>query len=378
MTATLAISGWGVLSAAGTGAQEFAGTLAGAAPSRAADVTAMFEEPLPQDRAHALVGFDVRAHLGRKGTSFFDRSTALALVACGQALADTDLEVGEANTGRVGIALGTTTGSLKASSDYSRETLVNEKSYLVNPILFPNTVMNCASGQAAIWYKLKGVNATIAGGPLAALSALRYARNAISRGYADALLVGAVEEFSPHTAWLTEQLYPEAAGRVPTGEGAAVFVVEAADADRAGRRQPDAEVLALEVGEFAPPGEMPDPASGLAAVIRRALAAADVNAAAVELIVTGESGVPELDAVERDAIAATVPGAPRLLPVKHFTGEARAASGALQIAAVLAHHRADPARDGAVSVVTACSPDGSVGAAVLRGWSRGDGTGQSR
>lgn len=387
----LAISGWGVVSAAGIGAEQFHAALASGTLPATVDAAAVFGD-VPQPRCHALVAFDAKEFLGAKGLRFLDRSTCLALVACGQALQDTDLPLDRESADRVGVILGTTSGSVKAAADYSRDTLVHEVPYQVRALAFPTTSMNCAAGQSAIRYRLRGVNATIAGGPLAVLSALRFARVALARGGADALIVGAVDEYSQYVAWLARGGLRDPADRVPLGEGAAVFVVEAVDplapvepvepldpldsvepAGPAGRgpsrRAPDAEVLAVEVGQYGPPGEPPDLADGLADCVRRALAAAGVEPGEVRLVVASEGDDEALAAIEQSALAATVPGAERLA-VKPYTGEAGAASGALQIAAVLARHRHDPGRDGWISLVTACSPEGSAGAAVLRGRAR--------
>ncbi|NUT37513.1 MAG: beta-ketoacyl synthase, partial [Hamadaea sp.] len=192
---------------------------------------------LPRPEAPVIDGFDVRAHLGRKGTSFYDRSTALAVVACQQALQDGAVEVADDNRARVGVVLGTTVGSFQSTSDYSRDTLVQEKPYLVNPVLFPNTVMNCAAGQAAIRFGLRGVNATIAGGRLAFHHALRHAAMSLRRQAADIVLVGAVEEHSPHRAWAAEI---SSGGASVAGEAAGVFVVERAE----GPRRPTARIRA--------------------------------------------------------------------------------------------------------------------------------------
>ncbi|MGX4687691.1 beta-ketoacyl synthase N-terminal-like domain-containing protein [Streptomyces sp. JNUCC 63] len=369
---TLAITGWGVVSSLAIGADEFTAALR-EDRSGLRDVTGMFDEELPEDQAFAMPDFKVRDHLGRKGTSFFDRSTALGLLGCTLALGDTDLTVTDDNRDRVGIVLGTTAGSIKATSDYSRETLENDRPYLVNPVLFPNTVMNCAAGQSAIWHKLKGVNATVAGGQLAGLSALRYARNQIRRGYADALLVGSVEEFSPHTAWFTHRRHSAEEGRAKLGEGSAVFVVEDAATVRAQGRRPDAEVLAVEVGTFGAPGREPDAGAGLADVIRRALARAGVEPSQVRAVATGESGIARLDDIERRGTEAALGTEVWRVRAKQWVGECHSASGSLQIAAVLAGHRGHPELDGAVSVVTSVSSDGGVGAAVLRGWHRARG-----
>ncbi|MFD8588241.1 beta-ketoacyl synthase N-terminal-like domain-containing protein [Streptomyces sp. NPDC059637] len=374
----LAITGWGTVCSLAIGAEEFSAAVA-EGRSGLRDVTGMFEdEDLPAAEACAMPDFRVRDHLGRKGTSFFDRSTSLALVGCSLALDDTDLAVGDDNRERVGIVLGTTAGSIRATGEYSRETLVQDRPYLVNPMLFPNTVMNCAAGQAAIRHRLKGVNATVAGGQLAGLSALRYARNLIRRDYADALLVGSVEEFSPHTAWGTHHLYADDDGRAPVGEGSAVFVVEDAAAVHRAGRLPDAEVLAVEVGTYAPADGRPEAgdrgrpgaAEGLATCIARALERAGAAPSEVWAVASGESGVEHRDAVERRGIEAALGTTAERLRVKRSTGECHSASGSLQIAALLGRHRIDPALDGRLSVVTSCSPDGAVGAAVLRGWHR--------
>ncbi|GAB3935154.1 hypothetical protein GCM10027614_09420 [Micromonospora vulcania] len=291
------VTGWSVLSAAGdTGAELLAAVRAGAVVRT--DVRDRFDEPLPAAEAPAIADFDVRRLLGRKGTSFLDRATALAMVACGRALADGELTPDDDNRHRVGVVLGTTTGSLKSTMDFSRETLVQDKPYLVNPVLFPNTVMNCASGQAAIRYGLRGVNATVAGGPLAFLYALRYALNAIRRGYADALLVGGVEEYTPNTAWAAEL-----AGTGPAGEAAAVYLLRRPTPGDA--VAPRAEVLAVATG-FAPDGT----ADGLDGCVRRALVTARVRPAEVWAVAGGDLGGDSLrGGAGRRAATLGTPGA---------------------------------------------------------------------
>ncbi|MEU4744020.1 beta-ketoacyl synthase N-terminal-like domain-containing protein, partial [Actinosynnema sp. NPDC023658] len=313
---TLAITGWGVLTSTGTGADEFSAAVR-EGRGGLVDVEGAFDDELPESKACALVGFHARDYVGRKGTAFLDRSTALALVGCHLALADTGLVVDDTNRDRLGIVLGTTAGSFKSTSDYSRETLVQDKPYLVNPVLFPNTVMNCAAGQAAIWHKLKGVNATVAGGQLAGLNALRYTRNLVRRGYVDGALVGAVEEFSPHTAWGTHNVHERIGAHVPLGEGSAVFVAENPDVARAAGRAVDAEVLAVEIGS-SPTG---DTADGLASCVTRALERAGVHVDDVWAVATGETGVERLDRLESLGVARSLGAGPRRVRIKELAGE---------------------------------------------------------
>lgn len=367
----LAITGWGVLSSTGTGAAAFCTAIV-EGRSGLVDVRDMFTDPLPADRACALPGFKVKDHLKGKGTRHLDRATQLALVGTDLALADAGQRLG-GDPQRIGIVLGTTAGSVKTTSDYSRDTFTEDKPYLVDPIMFPSATINCSAGRCAIWHKLGGVNATIAGGQLSGLQVLRYGRTVIGRGHADALLAGAVEEFSPHMAWGTHYLYGDQPDRVPVGEAAVVFAVQDARRARALDLRPDAEILGMAFGTYAPPGGgLPDPGLGLATCISRALSQAGIGGGELWAVSTGERGVTALDEVELRGIRTALGDDVRRLRVKSQTGECHSASGGLQLAALLAHHRADPELDGQASLVTSVSADGAVGAAVLRGWSRAD------
>jgi 3-oxoacyl-[acyl-carrier-protein] synthase II len=354
VSARLAITGCGVLSAAGVGLEPLLAALTSAEPAAPEPgVDADLAGP-PGRAVHAVAGFDARTFLGRKGTAFLDRGTGLVLVACGQALEDSGLAVGDGNRDRVGVVLGTTAGSLRSMSDYTRETLVEERPYLVNPALFPNTVMNCAAGQSAIRYGLAGVNATIAGGELAFLSVLRYASNALRRGYADALLAGAVEELSPHRSWAVH-LAPDSppAG---AGEGASVFVVERVDA----ARPVDAEILSVTAG-FDPDGGT----RALAGCAGRALEAAGVDPARVSLAAS-ESSACALEAVAAERGIGDVCS----FPWEGRLGACQAATAGLQVATLLALHRRDPGGGGRLWALAGREADGTVAAAVLRVFGR--------
>jgi 3-oxoacyl-[acyl-carrier-protein] synthase II len=368
----LAISGWGVLSPLGTGAAEFTEAWAERRPGLR-NVAEMYAEPLPADKACAITDFNVRDHLGRKGTSFFDRSTSLSVVACGLALADSDLTVDDGNRGDVGVILGLTTGGPQATAEFIREILVSDRPHLVNPVLFPYAVMNGAAGATAVWHRLQGVNATLSGGQMAFMSVLRYARNKLRNRYAGALLAGAVEEFSPQRAWAAHQARGGGQGRVPLGEGGAYFVVEPAADLRAAGRHCDAEILAVESGLYGQPGSVDDPAAGLAECIDRALRSADIGPDEISVVAPSLAGSPRRDTVEREGIGAALGGMPDTLPVKELVGETYSAAGAMQLAAVLAGHRHAPDLDGRYSLLTSVTSEGMVGAAVVRGWSRAGG-----
>lgn len=362
----LAVTGCGVLCAAGRGLTAVAEALRAGTENVALQAGRLYEVKLPANPVRALIDFDVRKELGRKGTSSLDRRSALTMAAARLAIEDSGLAINEATAQRIGMGIGTGCGSLKSMSDYTMQSLTASRPYFVDPSLFPNTVLNCATGVAAIRYGLRGVNVTIATGQLAFIGTLSYASNVMRRGYVDAMLIGATEECTPHTAWALRATRGEA---VFVGEGAGVFALEQAEAARAAGRHIDAEVLAV-VTAFAPLRSGKRSIAGaLAGCIGRALAAAHVEPGEVSLALTSEPA--DIIGGEASAIRSALGEGCEQLEVKRALGECGPATGALQLAALLALHRSDPSRDERVSLLTAITRDGGVGAALFRGRSRG-------
>ncbi len=363
----LAITGCGVVSPIGVGFQDFAeAVLEGR--SGTSPVDGFFEESLPCELACFMPDFDVADYLGSKGTTFYDRTTALVVVACGLALQTSDLEVTDQTREQIGITIGSSMGSIKSISDYVRETLIQDRPYLVNPVLFPNTVMNCAAGQAAIWHRLKGVNATVSGGQLSSLLALRYAAMVLRQGYAQAVLVGGVEEFCPQLAWGFHHAAALADTDTLLGEGCCVFVVEEASAVLAVGRRSMAEILACEAETSGQATNGSALSEKLARCIERSLRRAGRQAEQVWAVAGSFNGASAFDRVELEGIAralGTVP--PRLIRVKDLVGECYSAAGAFQLAALLASYRGTSAGQERLGLVTSVSPDGIVGCAVVRG-----------
>jgi 3-oxoacyl-[acyl-carrier-protein] synthase II len=366
----IAITGWAPVTALGAGADSFTDAIA-SGENAFSDPTDQFDLELPSATASVVRGFHARDYLGRKGTTFLDRSTALGLVSSHLALQDSSLDQEQADRDRLGVVLGTTTGGVNAIVDYCRDTLEQDPPYMVKPLLFPNTVMNSAAGQVGIRLKLFGPNSTISGGRLSGLQSLRYALNLLHNGYADGVVAGAYDEFTPQTAWIDHVSRGGAPGSAPLGEGAAAFLLERSGAVRESGRAPEAEILASESRSGLPVGEDPSgTAARLADAIRRALEKSGVRADQVWAVSSAEGGDPGLDAVERDGIEAALGDGHERIRSKEQLGECNAASGALQLATVLARHRLDAGLDGRVSLVTSLDRDGGIGVVVVRGWAR--------
>lgn len=363
----LAITGWGVISPIGIGREAFTRAF-GRKQVGSRVVPAATAGTVPLKDACVVADFDTTEFLGSRGTRSMDRTTAMAVAAVGMAIEHRGLDI---ERERAGVVLGTSTGSIKSIIDFTRETLVQERPYLVNPALFPNTVMNCAAGQCAIWHKLKGVNATVSGGHLSGLMALKYASLTVRRGYADILLTGGVEEFCEQSAWA--HYHTRSGGtpaELPLGEGCAVFVLERNDTARESCRPVVAELLGCEVGVFGANGTGTSrQAEGLARCIMRALERAGVAPEAVKVVSSSHRGIAEIDAAEERGIALAFNGSvpPERFAVSELVGDCASAAGVFQVAAVLAYFDAHDDADERVALITSMGREGNVGCALVRG-----------
>ena len=350
------ITAWSAVSPFGLGPEAFEAALRGGATSAASAVPEAWGVP---EQEVCRVPDDALGHvLSRKGTRSMDRVTALAVATVGRLLDDRERHGAVATGEGLALVLGTTTGSAQSMMDFTRESFLGKMPFFVDPARFPNTVMNCAAGQSAIWHCLKGPNATVAGGRIAGLHALNYARRLLRAGRAEAVLCGAVEELSRARCWLEWHSRPAGESGAVSGEGCAVFLVELAAATPVPGRRPLADVLTVDFGTFTGDGA----ATALEACIGRALHRATLTPDTIWAV--APSGAGEAEQAALDAVLgsrATV----QVRPVE-LIGDTRAAAAAFQIAAVLAvaAERPDPA--GRLALITAVDAEGVVGCALLR------------
>ncbi|MFE4453033.1 beta-ketoacyl synthase N-terminal-like domain-containing protein [Streptomyces sp. NPDC056796] len=367
-----------VFSSAGYGLAPLADALAGGAVgARDTAAPAPPGDWPPAPGTSPVAGFAPEGVLGRKGLSRLTRTDQLASVACTLALDEPAVRSAGIGPGDTGIVLGTSVGSTRRVGEFIRDTFVEERPYFVNPSHFPGVLMNSAAGRAAIRLGLTGVNATVSGGPLAGLNALRYARNTLLAGHARRLLTGAFEELSPQRAWAWHRTRGLVAG-ARLGEGGAVFVLEA---PRTGRPASDvpgegpaplARLLACEVGFADPDRGLTGVSERLAACLRTALERSGLTAGDVAVAAPGACGRRGWAAVEERALRqvfSRLPAGeqPHRLEVQPVLGETDGAAFALQLAALLARwqHGGPHTRRERAAVLTSVGPDGNVGCAVV-------------
>lgn len=350
--ATLAITDWSAVSPFGTGRDAFVKGV------RQQVSTAVQLDPeqwgAPEGVACLVPDFDVRTVLGKKGTRSMNRVTGLAVAASGDLLASAGgLTVPRERTGFV---LGTTVGSAQSTIDLTRGSLTGERPYHVESGLIPYAVMNGTAGQCAIWYGLRGPNATLSAGRPGGLVALNYARRLLLSGRAEAVLCGAAEEFSDARAWIDHHSRDQGAAAPVLGEGCALFSLTTEP-----ERPPLAELLAVGSATFADG----DRQGAVARCVRRALAAGGSEPS--QVWVACPSGAAGAEGDGENAALTGLFGASRVgTPVAALIGETHAASASFELAALLSRAEDDPSCTGMTAVITSIDPGGTAAAAVLR------------
>jgi len=313
--------------------------LASGAPLPASEITA-FEVPADAPSlACELADFDGKPYLTSTQT-FLDRATALAVAGARLALEDAGLFDREARPGETGLAYATAFGCLDAMETFFGKVKAG-KARFASPLPFSHAYANSPSSLVAIEFGLAGHAATFSGGETAGLAALGSAADAVAHAPESlargGVLAGASEAFS-RAAWRharangllsptgrVRPLAPDADGTV-LGEAGAFLVLERAD--RAAAR--GARVL----GRLAGHGSSARAgAEGLALAARAAMEGADGEP---PLVLTGASGVPGRDAIEREALDVLGLAARAGHPKRCF-GDCGAASPVLAALAELGH-----------------------------------------
>lgn len=338
-----AVTGLGVLSALGIGREAFFEGLKGSPHPEVSSphTIAAFESSLPPGDALAEVkGFDPAAFLGDKGLRVLDRGTKLLVVAARLALHDAGWKRDNAfvhgDGSRVGLCCSNAYGSLEATLELDRVATLEDPRY-INPAKFPNSVANSAAGYVSIWEDLRALNISISDGNCGGLDAFACADLMFAARRAEALLVGGGEALSEGLVVAFRRLGTlKSWGRL--GEGAALLVTEPSELARRRGRTPLGHILGYGSAFGAPLDEGSVHASreAMAQAIRNALDDAGTEAASVDVVVSGLSGMERFDEAEwagiREVLGSQVPVA----TPKRVLGETLGAGGALGAACALA------------------------------------------
>lgn len=344
MTREVVITGCGIVTANGIGRAAFAEALR-SGRTGIGDLTAFDASDTGHERAAEIASFDPAPYL-RTPKNYLDRNSALAFAAAEMAVRESGLALPQMNRA-FGVACGSMAGNVESLGAFCAK-VVEKGPKLAPPFLFPHTYYNTTAGLLSIEYGLNGPHGQFCSGGAAGLEAVLFAAECIARGRTEAMLAGGAEAFNERTfrvaagrGWLSpggaESCRPFGTGRNGTilGEGAAFFVLEAAESARAR----GAKVLAR-IGAFAVAGSA---AEVYATTLASAFDDEDddekrtrTTIAHPAVVMASAGGYPRLDSEEAAAIAKAMGGRECLVAaVKALAGETLGASGPVALAAAL-------------------------------------------
>ena len=318
----IVITGIGLLSSLGIGAQSTFDHMVAGQASKSAEIP----------------GFDATTFLGDRGLRHFDR-TALVLASAARLAAEqSSLEKAGYSAEEIGVVVGSTHGSIQAITEFDQESVREGPNY-VNPQDFANTVISQPASRVSVIFNATGLNTTIATGGASALDALAYGMTMLRLGRVSTLLCGSAlgtsSEIEGSYAKAGKMIIssngvgPFSVGRKgpKLGEGGAVLVLE--EEERARRRDVRPLGIVSGVGSFFGNG-----AAGMVRCIKEAIDQAGLTAGQISCVISYASGSLHGDCEEGHAISELFPGTPVTAP-KSQTRDCLEASGAIHMAVAL-------------------------------------------
>ncbi len=207
-----------------------------------ATVTKFDHANLPVHFAGEVKDFNVEDYLPAKEARHMDTFIHYGIAAGLQALADSGLEITEANAERIGAFVGSGIGGLPLIEETHAE-YTSRGARRISPFFVPGSIINMISGHLSILRNLKGPNIAAVTACTTGLHSIGLAMRLIQYGDADAMLAGGAEStisplgiggFAAARALSTRNDDPATASRpwdkdrdgFVLGEGAGVLMLE--------------------------------------------------------------------------------------------------------------------------------------------------------
>lgn len=301
--------------------------------------------------------FDPSGFLEAKEAKRWDRFCKFGVVAAKQALADSGLQITDANAHRIGISIGSGVGGL-LTMETQAHVLADKGPGRVSPFTVPMMIPNMAAGLAAIALGAKGPSSAVATACAAGSNAIGDAFRILQLGKADAMICGGAESaitplgvagFASAKALSFRNDDPATASRpfdaerdgFVIGEGAGILVLETLTHAEARGATVLAEIVGYGTTCDAHHITAPTPGGvGGAAAIRLALDDAALGPECVGYINAHGTSTPANDSNETAAIKAALGACAHQIPVsstKSMTGHLLGGSGGIEaVASVLA------------------------------------------
>ena len=237
-TSAVAVTGIGIVSPLGIGADAFWSALA---DGRSGITPVEGRDGADGAQLAAAVGeFPAKAMIRSPQLRRMDRLSRMAVVASRLAIEDAGIDLDVLPRERAGVVFGTALGDLADSVTYIHPVFARGPA-AASPMLFPNLVLNAAAGYVAMELGFTGVNFSVAQAEVSGEHAVALGCEQVRSGRADVVLAGGGDEITPVLAELYARgraLAGQRGGRqwaspydrgrsgIVLGEGAAMLVLE--------------------------------------------------------------------------------------------------------------------------------------------------------
>ena len=300
--------------------------------------------------AGTVRGFDVTRYIPMKEARKMDPFVHYGIAAASEAIADSGIEVTDANATRIGVMIGSGIGGL-ASIERAHEALLSGGPRKISPFFVPSSIINMVSGNLSIMYGLKGPNISIVTACTSGTHSIGEAARLIAYGDADIMIAGGAEAattplglggFAAARALSTRNDDPQTASRpwdkdrdgFVLGDGAGILVLE--EYERARARGADIYAEIAGYGMSADAYHMTQPSEGGDGAMRCMLSAlndAKLNVEDVQYINAHGTSTPAGDTAETLAIRRAFGHHANRLAVsstKSMTGHLLGAAGGIE------------------------------------------------
>ena len=340
----------------------------------------------------ALTSEDYKAHdIKMAFYRKLDRFSQLQLVSGVRALADAGFKADESNENDIGIIIGTSDGPLTEIVNFQKNVIDNGTNG-GSAFSFPNTVYNAAGGYFSIFAGIKGYNVTVANGAQSGLQSVCYAFDVIRSKEESVMVAAGTDENTDVTEYLYNK-YGVMADNEPysggesfvLGEGSVSVVLESGEyADKHGSEK-YAQVVSCGMAHC--PKEYSD-AKIDPETVRKAVGDACRKAGIfleqIDFVSGFGCGLKEIDDGELEVYRELFGVNKAVLSVKAATGDARAASAAMQLAQAakvlhgdsdvsgkwfrITENGAEPAEAvrGEYALAVSCGAGGSCSAVIIK------------
>ena len=343
------VTGVGVVSALGTGLEKNWEALT-KGQSGIAPITRFDASQLPTQIAGEVKDFNAEDWIDKKEVKKMDLFIQYAMAAADMAMADSGLQITEANAERVGVVVGSGLGGLPTIEKY-HEAMTEGGYRKITPFFIPMLIINLAPGQISIKHGAKGPNLSSVSACATGTHSIGDAFRMIQRGDADAMIAGGTEStitplaiggFNVMKALSTRNDDPTAASRpfdkgrdgFVMAEGAGIVILEEYEAAKARGAKIYGEVCGYGLTGDAYHLTAPSPGGeGAARCMKMALSTAGVKPEEVDYINAHGTSTPFNDLYETLAIKSVFGTHAKKLMVsstKSMTGHLLGAAGGVE------------------------------------------------